>query len=291
MYESLNRGEIIDKKKFAEDFQISAKSVQRDIDDLRAYLAEKYESSSNVTIEYDYELSGYKLVKQERDFLTNEEILVISKILLESRGLINEELNPIMNKLMLQATPTARENIKELIKKEQFNYIAPKHGKLLLNKIGSLSLCIHHQEVISFDYIRMDNKAVHRTVEPLAIMFSEFYFYLIAWFSDHSKDFPAVFRIDRIDKIEKTGDKFKIPYKDKFNDGEFRKRIFFMFQGPLNKIKFEFSGPSIEALLDKIPTAKIISRTENTYTIEAESYGNGILMWLRTQGEWVKILE
>ena len=44
MYEKLNRGEIINKKQFAEEFKISEKSVQRDIDDLRAYLYESYDN-------------------------------------------------------------------------------------------------------------------------------------------------------------------------------------------------------------------------------------------------------
>ena len=42
MYERLNRGEIINKKDFANEFDVSEKSVQRDIDDLRAYLSEAY---------------------------------------------------------------------------------------------------------------------------------------------------------------------------------------------------------------------------------------------------------
>ena len=40
MYEWLNRGDVINKKEFAEMFGISEKSVQRDIEDLRAYIAE-----------------------------------------------------------------------------------------------------------------------------------------------------------------------------------------------------------------------------------------------------------
>ena len=55
LYERLNRGEVIVKKKVAEDFGISEKSVQRDIDDLRAYLAECYENGADTTVEYSYE--------------------------------------------------------------------------------------------------------------------------------------------------------------------------------------------------------------------------------------------
>ena len=52
MYEKLNRGEVINKKSFADKFGTSEKSVQRDIEDLRTYLVETYESGDSITIEY-----------------------------------------------------------------------------------------------------------------------------------------------------------------------------------------------------------------------------------------------
>lgn len=107
MYERLNRGEIINKKDFANEFDVSEKSVQRDIDDLRAYLSEAYGCSDKVTIEYDYIKNGYRLIRQEREFLTNEEIFAVAKILLESRGLNKQELNNLIDKLLIQATPCA----------------------------------------------------------------------------------------------------------------------------------------------------------------------------------------
>lgn len=288
MYEKLNRGDIINKKKFAEEFGISEKSVQRDIDDLRTYL---YESGGNETaIEYDYEKSGYRLVKQERTFLTNEEIFAVAKILLESRGLNKQELNSLIDKLLIQATPSARVNIKELILNERFHYIPPRHGKPIIDAIWKLNGHIFNKEIIEFDYIRKDGVASHRAVKPLSVMFSDYYFYLIAWMADDSKDFPTVFRVDRMTEVKATGEKFKIPYKDRFEEGEFRKRVQFMYSGPLKTIRFEYTGQSIEAILDRIPGAEILEQSNGKYVLKAECYGDGILMWLRTQGDYVKIL-
>ena len=288
MYEKLNRGDIINKKKFAEEFGISEKSVQRDIDDLRTYL---YESGGNETaIEYDYEKSGYRLVKQERTFLTNEEIFAVAKILLESRGLNKQELNSLIDKLLIQATPSARVNIKELILNERFHYIPPRHGKPIIDAIWKLNGHIFNKEIIEFDYIRKDGVASHRAVKPLSVMFSDYYFYLIAWMADNSKDFPTVFRVDRMTEVKATGEKFKIPYKDRFEEGEFRKRVQFMYSGPLKTIRFEYTGQSIEAILDRIPGAEILEQSNGKYVLKAECYGDGILMWLRTQGDYVKIL-
>ena len=290
LYERLNKGETVSKKEFAESFGISEKSVQRDIEDLRIYLAEVYESGDDVTVEYSYEKNGYYLVKKARELLTNEEILGICKILLESRAYNKDELSGMIDKLLLQATPSARVNIKELILNEKFHYMPLKHGRPLLTHIWELSEVIFKKQVIRFDYERQDHKITHRTVKPLSIMFSEYYFYLIAWFADDSKDYPAVFRVDRISGVTPTGESFSIPYAKRFEEGEFRKRVQFMYSGPLKTILFTFSGPSLEAILDRIPTAQIINREDGVTTIKAECYGDGVLMWLRTQGDYVKIL-
>lgn len=114
MYEWLNRGDVINKKEFAEMFGISEKSVQRDIEDLRAYIAENVDDG-DAYIEYDQTKKGYVLIKCEQEFLTNEEILSITKILLESRSFNKDEINTLINKLLFQATPSAKMNIKDLI--------------------------------------------------------------------------------------------------------------------------------------------------------------------------------
>ena len=80
---------------------------------------------------------------------------------------------------------------------------------------------------------------------------------------------------------------FKVPYKDRFQEGEFRKRVQFMYGGKLEKIRFKYIGPSIEAVLDRLPTAKIVSQDESGWTVEAEVFGKGIDMWLRSQGKLV----
>lgn len=137
----------------------------------------------------------------------------------------------------------------------------------------------------------MDGEQREHQVKPVALMFSEFYFYLIAFKTGIENPYPTVFRIDRIQSMQAIGEKFKIPYRDKFSDGEFRKRVQFMYSGELKRVRFEYSGPSIEAVLDRLPTAEILSEKDGTYTITAEAYGNGIYMWLGSQGEMVRVLE
>ena len=64
-----------------------------------------------------------------------------------------------------------------------------------------------------------------------------------------------------------------------------------MYAGKLTKIQIKYNGRNVEAILDRLPTARVISQEERTYIIEAEVYGNGILMWLLSQGKYVEVLK
>lgn len=289
LYERLNKGEVVNKDMLAKDFGVSLKTIQRDIDDLRAYLMETHFTEMEVSIKYDKAKNGYYLVRLEREWLTNEEVLALTKILLESRAFRKDELSRLIDKLIMQTAANDRKTVEEIIRNEYQSYVPLQHNKPLLSPIWQLSKIIHTQKVISFLYTRQDGKTSFKTVKPVAIMFSEFYFYMISYMADNSKDYPIVFRVDRMRDIKETGERFTIPYKDRFNDGEFRKRVQFMYSGELKTVTFEYSGV-LEAILDRLPTSRILKEENGVYTIRAEAYGDGIYMWLRSQGDKAKIL-
>lgn len=289
IYERLNKGEVVCKEELARDFGVSLKTIQRDIDDLRAYLTEAHFTEIEATIKYDKAKNGYYLVRLEREWFTNEEVLALAKILLESRAFRKDELSELMKKLLMQTSDKDRKTVEDIIHGEYMSYIPPRHNKRLLSLVWNLSAIVKSHKIITFSYTRQDGKKSVKKVKPVAIMFSEFYFYLIAYMAEADKDFPIVFRIDRMEDIKETGEIFSVPYKDKFNDGEFRKRVQFMYTGELKTVTFEYSGV-LEAILDRIPTCKILKEEKGVYTIRAEAYGDGIDMWLRSQGDKVKIL-
>jgi predicted DNA-binding transcriptional regulator YafY len=290
LYEDLRKGEIVRKDILSKKFKVSAKTIQRDIDELRNYFADSH-NYENYTIEYDKSKEGYYLAEDDNIQLRNDEVLAISKILLESRAFCESELHQIINKLLSKGSSRNKEQLKSIIQNELFHYVPLQHGKKLLSILWDLTDYILKSEIISIIYKRMDGKETKHSVKPLSIMFSEYYFYLIAYMDESNDSYPIIFRVDRIEDIKATGEKFKVPYKDRFEEGEFRKRVQFMYSGELKKVKFEFSGPSLEAILDKLPTAKIIEEKSDSFMITAESYGDGLNMWLKTQGKYVKFIE
>ena len=301
MHARLVEGKMLYKAEEAKRYGCSLRSIQRDIDDLRSFFFNQNEYDGiKQELVYDKKLNAYKLDPPLRKILTNQEVFAVLKILLESRSLSKQELYPILEKLIDCCVP--RENkklVNDLIGNEKIHYIEPRHKKVVLDRIWDLAHAVKEQLVIDVTYMgNYGNKPVVRKLKPVGIMFSEFYFYLTGFIVPNENQklkmeveddlFPTIYRIDRIVDVTISDEHFRVPYAERFEEGEFRKRVQFMYGGKLQKIKFYFRGPSIEAVLDRLPTAQVLKQDEKGYLVQAEVFGKGIDMWLRTQGDWVE---
>lgn len=293
IYSRLSEGAVLKKSELAQDFHVTQRSIQRDIEDLRCFFAERHLEQDVI---YDTKLRGYRLIQATPKGLSNSEILAVCKILLESRSMRKDEMLPILDKLIFCAVPeSSQKAVKALIANEELHYVEPHHNRPILEGLWEIGQAIKNQQIIEIEYERMkEPRLVRRRVQPVGIMFSEYYFYLTAFLEDKTDFenpddlFPTIYRIDRIHSFKVLDEHFRIPYTSRFEEGEFRKRIQFMYGGKLERVKFRYSGPSIEAVLDRLPTARILSQDENGWTVEAEAFGKGIEMWLRSQGEYIE---
>ena len=291
--EDLEKGKNINKEEIKAKFDIDDKTFQRDIDFLRAFYTENI--NPEIEIKYNKKKNGY-ILENNKDRFRNEEILAISKILLESRAFCKDELDELLRKLRLLSEEDEMKQVKEMIKNEKFNYVPLKHGKKLLDLIWELSKYITKQEIISISYTTKEGKSKVHRIKPVSIMFSEYYFYIVSFMADKFvEDGPTIFRIDRIKKLKGTGENFEVPYLERFEDGEFRKRVQFMLSGKLRTVKFEYTG-ILEVVQDRLPTAEVVEEIKlddgiKKYVITAEVYGKGIDMWLKSQGDKVRVVE
>ena len=296
IYARFLSGQVMNKVSLAHEYGVTERSIQRDMESLRCFLAEQGLAQDII---YDRYLRGYRLTNAVPRGLSNSEILAVCKILLESRSMRKDEMFPILDKLIDCAVPAeSQQAVKSLISNEQFHYIEPHHGRHILNGLWELGQAVQTHRVIEVEYERMkEPRLVKRRVLPVGIMFSDFYFYLTAFLEDQSSfknpgdRFPTIYRIDRIKSFRTLEEHFKVPYASRFEEGEFRKRIQFMYAGKLERLQFRYTGPSLEAVLDRLPTAKVISEDADSWTITAEVFGTGIDMWLRSQGNYVQDLQ
>ncbi|KMN41285.1 YafY family protein [Lysinibacillus sp. LK3] len=288
MYERLKNGEEIVKKEEAARFHTSEKSIQRDLQSIRDFLELE---NTNEYLDYDRSKKAYVLNTASPKWLRNEDIFAILKVLIESRAFPKVEMDDLIDKLSSLAKKEDQHLIQQMMLNEKHLYVELHHKKELIELLWKLSLAIQSKKIIYVNYKReIDDEAKRRVLKPVGMMFSEFYFYLIAYSAESDFDFPTIYRVDRIEKIEQTGVLFKVPYDKRFQEGEFRKRVQFMYPGELINVKFKFTGPSPQAVIDRLPTARVVEKFDGGVIFEAEVFGNGVKMWLLSQGEYIEVI-
>ena len=292
IYTRLKQGKVIYKQEESIRYGVAERTIQRDIVDIQCFLEEHASTSGEIQeIIFEKALGGYVLQTKKKTQLEEKELLAVAKILLESRALTKQELYPIIHKLIhLCSNEADMKLLREL-----------RHGKPLLDSIWKLEQAVKAQQYLEIEYQKLKNhEVVNRKVKPVGVIFSEFYFYLVAYidgidkekaFQNPNDTFPTIYRVDRLKSIKVLNEHFAVPYNDRFEEGEFRKRIQFMYGGRLQKVKFRYSGADIDAVLDRLPTAQVLAEKEGVYIVSAEVFGSGIEMWMRSQGDNIKILK
>ena len=274
----------------ADESNVSTRSVTRDINDLKAFLANYRDVLGNAELKYSSADHCYTL--EMDNLFTNKELFAVAKVLIGSKAFSHKELLNIIGKLKNNTSYSDKKRLESLIARELFNYDQINFDcESVIDNVWQLSTYIQERHAITINYYKMNRDKVKHKIIPLSIMFSEYYFYLIAYKFDDDSSTPIYFRIDRITDITVHREKVLLKKEQEFDEGLLRRRSQFMWPGLLRKIRFEFTGPSLQAILDRLPTARLVDKHGNVSILEAEVYGNGIKMFLLSQGAWVKVLE
>lgn len=284
------RGEDLSVQHLANEYGVSTKSITRSINDLKAFLADHRDLVGNTELTYSHQDKCYRLHLAE--FLSSKELFALMEVIIGSRAFSKAEMLELTRKLKHFTTPTDRHTLTELVRKELYHYPEIRHDcDSIQDRLWQLVGCIENKQEISISYYRMDRSPNTYRLRPASVLFMDYYFYLIAFKVDGDPEGPRYFRIDRIKELTIHRKRSNPDESPTFDEGLLRRRSLFMWPGKLRTIRFEFTGPSVQAVLDKLPTAKIIDHENGKYLIEAEVYGDGIKMWLLSQGAWVKVIE
>lgn len=301
MYARLVEGRGFNRDDLCHDFNVSKRTAQRDVEAIRKACDKNFvNGGERQDLDYDRKDKVYKLDPPVRNLLSKSEAFAVIKVLLECRGFNNKEMKSLIDKLIkCCVAPSEQTDFHNQVNREFTNYVGPQHGRDVIEAVWELEEAVHKHYMVKIDYVTKDKMEITRTLFPVAIMYSEYYFYLIAYRKSSREDqllsekrFPMVYRVDRI-KYQKIYPKktFSLDGVSAFSESDIRKRVQFMFGGPLHKIRFYCANESVEAAQDRLPTAKVLSKGDKQSLIEAEVYGDGVNMWLRSQGDKVEVVE
>ncbi len=294
LYDKLIEDGKIDGVAFKEEYCLSNKTFQRYVNELREHLQEQEFSIEDEYIRYDRKSNKYKLVKHKR--LPKEQILVITKILLESRALNKEELNQLIDRLIDFGYKQDKTILKILIANEKDNYKAVSHECSLIDLIWQLNYASKREGKISFLYKRADGKKKKRIVQPVGLLFSEYYFYLAAHIEKKEYEYPTIFRVDRISELSFNMKSLesrerKRPDILRFQEGVYRKQIAFMQTGNLLNVELKCKAFLYEVIEDKLPNAEITSIDSEFIKVRANVFGKGVEMWILSQAAAVEVIK
>ena len=112
LYDALLNGSGIDKKTFSMEHGIDERSFDRDIEDIRLFLSESF---SGCELLFDRITNTYYLTGSRPKYMDRMEATVISKILLESGLLRNDEMQGLLDSIISSVTERDAEAIENYL--------------------------------------------------------------------------------------------------------------------------------------------------------------------------------
>lgn len=289
LYLKFHRGEEISKSEIIEYFgNKSSRTIQRYIASLNHFF-EQNEQTEGFKIKYNRKKNAYFMEKITSNTFDKKQVLAILKIIISTRGLSESEINNIIKQLTSMLKEDDISIINKTIKSELYHYHEMSHEEPLLSKLWNLNKIALQGKSVKLKYYNAWNQEKTHVIRPLYITFSELYFYVVG---ANKNGRTLIYRVDRIHEFEEISQKIERSKSMYYQEGELKKRAYFMYGGEWKSVCFEFNGGIIESVIDRFPTATLIKKDyeNNRFVVEIEVVGDGILMWLLSQGSKVKIL-
>ncbi|WP_130843922.1 helix-turn-helix transcriptional regulator [Lactiplantibacillus mudanjiangensis] len=279
----LLHGEAMTAETLAAKYQVTSRTIQRDLKSLRDLLAK-----NDPDYTYRHEGRHYQLTPTNQ--LQPAAVLAILKILIGSRALGRSELDLMMTDLLALLAPDARDQTKKLCLATLNQYLPVGAGQQdLLPRIQQFADWIATRTTLTFTYQHGTSLGIQdESGLPIGLYFDNFYFYVIMY-SD--KNPHRIYRLDRFSNLQaSTADKFKLDYQRKIDEGRFNNKTYLLHGG--NEVTYQFRYWALpQTALDRLPHSRIVSYyPDNSVLIEADSFEQGALMWILSQAEHLQVI-
>lgn len=114
-------GSEVSIETLANEFNVSPRTIKRDIHALRDYLSQSENRTQNA-IAYNEARNTYFFIKPEREWVTEKEAVKVTEILLQSGRLTKEESASVLHKIITQVDPEERDAARKAITRAYNNY-------------------------------------------------------------------------------------------------------------------------------------------------------------------------
>lgn len=161
----LMNGETLLQMDVLKQYDISKRTSQRDLADIRSAMSE-YDAGEVV------ETDGTYCLSRQSEQLDFEMVLTVSNILLGSRSLEQDELTRTLDFLISQLSPAMQDLIHKQLKISRGGYVPLSKPTPLLNRLREVALCIAQNRKMVFVYrgsAKKYNKPQKHHAQPVAV--------------------------------------------------------------------------------------------------------------------------
>lgn len=188
----LNRN-VVTAKELSERFEVSVRTIVRDIDAL-SIAGIPISSSTGASGGYEI-LDTFRLNKQ---ITTMEDYLFIITAL---KGMCSAYDNSKINTTLEKLLTAGHFNDEE--QRVFIDFGVVREGRNIPGLVRDIEEAIHNKSIIEFDYMDSAGQKSHRTVEPLALNYRWYAWYLLAYCT--CKNDYRFFKLNRLTDLTVTG--------------------------------------------------------------------------------------
>lgn len=288
LYYQLITGKPISKHLFCIEHNITERSFDRDIEDIRLFLSEEH---AYCELRYDRQENMYYLSNIFGKPISGEVSFLLVDILFSMKILSKNEMEGILREL-LEATEMHKNN-------ELYNYILQKIN--LKNTWGSTAILKMHRDLeraindnnlIEINYEISEENVQLRKIYPVQLKVDNGFIYLIAYIVDKQYNNPAFFRLDRIKKFtilhEQCTKDIKIKYLEKMK----QINLYNMMAREEVEVTVKVQQDMKRVLNDVFPNCTLLKQDiDNNCIYKIKTYKQSFLSWVLAQEKEVIILE
>jgi predicted DNA-binding transcriptional regulator YafY len=269
----LNRGSITSKE-LAERFNVSQRTIYRDIDELSGAGIPVYMTKGKgggISLLENYTLSKTILSDDEK----NSIIFALKTLEVTKQLQVDNTLEKLRG--VFGTTDSA-----DWVEVDFTHWGSNKDTD---TKFEEIKAAILKQKILEFKYVNSKNIRSNRTVKPYKIIFKGQEWYLLAFCCE--KECARLFKITRMRNVKAT------------NGGFERKKISKLFENTKNdykpnvvKLQLRFNSNMLYRIVDYYSEDQILEESEGTYLVTTEFiYDEWVYSYILSYGDNIEVVE
>ena len=286
LYHQLIAGKHIDKQSYCVENEITERSFDRDIEDVRLFLCEEH---SYCELIYDRNSRSYYLTHTIGKSLPGELTLYLADVIFSQKNLSEDEMNGMLLSL-LEVTDIYRCTDVSQYMNERIEGKICLSKKAILKMHWDLERAIQKKKQIEMYYEVAEERCDLRIVEPVQLKVENGFSYLVAFILNEKYDKPAFFRLDRIHSFKIMDIKIQEDVFLKYSEQNKKYDLFNMIAGDEQEIVLSVSARMRRVICDVFPKCVFVEECNSKYVYKIKTYKQGFMQWLMGQEE-VEVLD